>query len=96
MTFNSQAEITDFMQRCNLLGAQLAEDVENAQLSGDDKLFECKFRQGEFVQSVVHYFCGYTYGSSTNLLTDAKYLSLAEKVMDIHNLCDTAYLLNDE
>ncbi len=96
MTFASQSEIDGFLQRCNALGVQLSEDVMNAQMAGDDELFKCKFRQGEFVQSVVHYFCGYTYGSATNKLTDAQYQSLAEKVLDINDLCDTGYLLNDD
>lgn len=92
--FTSQQEIDNFIQRAGALATQLGYNWVKLRDAGaiNSNVFYVNYK---YIMAVIPSLCGFTYGSTTNMITDAEADQAYENIIGLGNICDNYNLLLD-
>lgn len=93
--FNSQTEIDNFIQRSGALATQIGYKWVKLRDAGAEnaEVFHVNYK---YIMAVIPALCGFVYGSTTNMITDAECDQAYENIIGLGNICDNYNLLSDK
>ena len=92
--FSSQEDIDTFIQKSGALATQIGYKWVKLRDAGaiNAETFHNNYK---YIMAVIPALCGVTFGSTTNMITDAECDQAYENIIKLGNICDSYNLLSD-